>query len=69
MNEFDLPCSDRGSTLVENHVPVHELPAGSAATDDVPVAYCPIFDARADSEASIGTLTDLETDTGTEKEH
>jgi|GEM_PF-1532105 hypothetical protein len=69
MNEFDLPCSDRGSTLVEHHVPVHELSGRSAVTDDGPVPDFPTFDARSDPEASIATLTDLETNTDTETEH
>jgi hypothetical protein len=61
MNEFDLPCSDCGSTLVETHVPVHELLDGSTSTDDVPVADCPTCDARYYLEATIATLAEFET--------
>jgi hypothetical protein len=60
MNEFDLPCSDCGSTLVETHVPVHELVDGSAPTDDVPVADCPTCDARYYLEETIVALATFE---------
>ena len=60
MNEFDLPCSDCGSTLVETHVPVHELLDGSVATDDVSVADCPTCDARYYLEETIATIATLQ---------
>lgn len=68
MNELDLPCSDCGSALVENHVPVHQLSDGSAATDDVPVADCPTSGARYYLEETIATLRELETNADPQEE-
>lgn len=69
MNELDLPCSDCGSTLVKDHVLVHELSNSSTATDDVPVADCPTCDARYYFEETIATLSNLETDADPQEEH
>lgn len=46
MNEFDLPCTDCRTELIESTVPAGLLPVATTHVGEVTIAVCPTCGAR-----------------------
>lgn len=57
MNEFDLPCTDCGTALIESTVPARRLPALTTHAGGVTIAVCPECGARYYPDAALEELT------------
>lgn len=59
MNEFDLPCTDCRTKLIESTVPAGHLPVNTTYIGEVTIAVCPDSGAR---YYPTDTLEELTTD-------
>lgn len=57
MNEFDLPCTDCGTALVESTVPAARLPVDTTHVGEVTIAVCPDCETRHYPDATLAELT------------
>jgi uncharacterized protein with PIN domain len=60
MNEFDIPCSDCGSTLEERTIPLKEISTSPPIDDQVSIAECPECGARYYPEETLSRLPLIE---------